>query len=137
MTQLSIERKTLDRIIIEIFKIIINVTLNSDRIIKENPLIDHVQIIEDRTNLIIKSLLHEIDIQAPKERKIIKPNKHLVSSTEITICKRKKRRAEEKLTLIKKRGVRGRYANRCSGVFCSVLLQDIKNSLMTGLRTIL
>ena len=31
----------------------------------------------------------------------------MVSSTEITICKRKKRRAEEKLTLIKKRGVRG------------------------------
>ena len=51
--------------------------------------------------------MHEIDIQAPKEIKIIKPNKHLVSSTEITICKRKKRRAEEKLTLIKKRGVRG------------------------------
>jgi len=57
---------------------------------------------EDRTKLIIKSLLNEIDIQALKVRKVIKPNKYLVISTEITICKRKKR-AEEKLTLIKKR----------------------------------
>ena len=46
--------------------------------------------------------MNEADIQAPKERKIIKPNKYLV-----TICNRKKRRAEEKLTLIKKRVVRG------------------------------
>ena len=73
-------------------------TLNFDRISTDNPTIDHIQIIKDRTKLIIKSLLNETDIQAPKERKIIKPNKYLV-----TICNRKKRRAEEKLTLIKKR----------------------------------
>ena len=103
LTQITIERRNLDRIIIEIFKSLINLTLNSDRISTDNPTKDHIQIIEDRTKLIIKSLLHEIDIQVPKERKIIKPNKDLVSSTEITEHKRKKTRAEEKSTLIKRR----------------------------------
>ena len=49
-------------------------------------------------------------INVTKERKIIKPNKHLVSSSEITICKRINRRVEEKLTLIKERGVKGKLS---------------------------
>ena len=56
--------------------------------------------------------MNEIDIQAPKVRKVVKQNKHLVTSPEINICKRKKRRAEEKLILIKKRGVRGSTLNK-------------------------
>ena len=63
-------------------------TLNSDRISTDNPTIDHLQIFEDRTELILKSLFEEIRIQVPNERKIIKPKKHLVTSTEITISKR-------------------------------------------------
>ena len=61
-----------------------------------------MQTIEDRDKFIITSLLNEIDVQAQKGRKVIKLNKHLVTSPEINICKRKKRRAEEKLTLITK-----------------------------------
>ena len=71
-----------------------------------------MQTIEDRDKFIITSLLNEIDVQAQKGRKVIKLNKHLVTSPEINICKRKKRRAEEKLTLIKKRGVRGSTLNK-------------------------
>ena len=56
--------------------------------------------------------MNEIDIQVQKERKIIKPNKYLIVSTELTICKRKKRRAEEKLTLIKWRGLRRSLLNK-------------------------
>ena len=56
--------------------------------------------------------MNDIDNQPSNERKIIKPNKYLVSSTEITICKRKKMIAEEKLKLIKKRGVRGSPLNK-------------------------
>ena len=57
-TQLTIERRNLDRINIEIFKSNINLTLNSDRISTDNRTIDHIQIIEDRTELISKSILH-------------------------------------------------------------------------------
>ena len=71
LTQLTIERK------------------NLDRTSTDNPTIDLIQIMEDRTKLIIKSHLNKVDIQAPKERKIVIPNKHLLSSTETTICKRK------------------------------------------------
>ena len=80
-------------------------TLNSDRLSTDNPTINHIQIIEDKTKLIIKSLWNEINIQVPKVSKIIEPNKQMVRSTEITICKSKKIRAEEKLvfTLLKKR----------------------------------
>ena len=60
-------------------------TLNSDRINTDNVTIDHMQIIEDRTKLIIISLFNEIDIQVPKVRKEIKPNKHLVTTTETAI----------------------------------------------------
>ena len=74
LTQLTIKRRNLDRINIEIFKSNINLSLNCDRISTDNPTIDHIQIIEDRTKLIIKSPLNEIDIQGPKERKIIKHN---------------------------------------------------------------
>ena len=55
-----------------------------------------MQTIKDRTKLMIISLLNEINIHEPTVRKVIKPNLHLVTSAEITICKRKKRRAEEK-----------------------------------------
>ena len=51
----------------------------------DNLTTDHIQIIDDRTKLIIKSPLNEIDIKAPKEGKTIKPNKHLVTSTKRTI----------------------------------------------------
>ena len=75
LTQLTIERRNLDRINIEIFKSDINLTLNSDRINIDNPTLDHIQIIEDRTKLIITSLLNKIDIEVPKVRKVTKPNK--------------------------------------------------------------
>ena len=77
-------------------------TLNSDRIKIYSLTKYHTQNIEDRTKFIITSLLNEINTQAPKVRKVIKQNKHLVTSPEINICKRKKRRAEEKLILIKR-----------------------------------
>ena len=56
--------------------------------------------------------MNETDVQGPKVRKVIKPNKYFVTYTKITICKRKKRVAEEKLTLIKKRGVRRSPLNK-------------------------
>ena len=52
--------------------------------------------------LFINPLLNEFDISGPKKRKTIKHNKYLERSTEITICKRKKRRARQKLTPIKR-----------------------------------
>ena len=84
LSQLTIDRKILVRFNIEIFKSNIKLTLNSDRISTENPTIAHTQIIEDRTKLMIKVHLNEIDIQTPKEREIIKHNKYLESSTKIT-----------------------------------------------------
>ena len=102
LTQITIERRNLDRINIEIFKSNINLTLNSDRINTDNLTIHHMQIIEDRTKLIITPLLNNIDIQATKVRKLIKLNKQLTTSPEINIWKRKKRRSEEKLILIKR-----------------------------------
>ena len=56
-----------------------------------------MQINENRTKLIITSLLNKTNIQAPKVRKVFKPNKHIVTSSEITICKRK--RGEQKKIL--------------------------------------
>ena len=94
---MTIERRNLDKIKIEIFKNNINLTLNSDRINTDNLTKDPMQIIEDRNKFVITLLLNEIDIQAPKVRKVIKPNKDLVTSTEITICKSKKTRSGERL----------------------------------------
>ena len=68
LTHLTIERRNLDRINKEIFKNKINSTLSSERISTYNLRIDHMQIIEDKTKLIIKSLLNKIHIQPPKER---------------------------------------------------------------------
>ena len=99
LIHLNIERKKLCEISIKIFQGNFSLTLNSDRISTDNPTIDHIQNFEDRTELIFKSLLEEIGIQVSKERKIIQTNKYLVTSTEITIRKRKKRIAEEKLKL--------------------------------------
>ena len=60
---------------------------------------DPVQDIKDNTKFIFRSFLNEIDIQAAKVRKVTRLNKHLVTSPKTNICKR--RRAEEKLILIK------------------------------------
>ena len=48
-----------------------NLTLNSDRLRAEYPTIGHIQIIDKKTKLIMKSYINEIDIQGPKERTII------------------------------------------------------------------
>ena len=70
---------------------------NLDRTSTDNPTLDLIQIMEDGYKLIIKSHLNKIDIQAPKKRKIIIPNKNLLSSTETTIYKRKGREQRRRL----------------------------------------
>ena len=53
---------------IEIFKSNTDLTLNSERISTYNPRINPMQIIDDKTKLIIKSILNEIHIHTPKEK---------------------------------------------------------------------
>ena len=71
LTQLTIERRNLDKINIEIPKININLTTNSDRISTTNLSKDPVQVIENRTKFIFRLLFNEIYIQAPKVIKIL------------------------------------------------------------------
>ena len=88
LTQLTIERRNLDKISMEIFKSNINLTWYSNRIKTENLTKDHTQLIEDRTKFITTSLMNEIDIQASKVRKVIKSNMELVTSFEKAYAKK-------------------------------------------------
>ena len=60
LTQLTNERKNLDRNNVESFKSNNNFTVNSVRINIDNLAKDHMQIIKDTTKLIITSLLNEV-----------------------------------------------------------------------------
>ena len=63
-------------------------------------------------SLSLHHILNEIDNQATKVRKVIMRNKYSVTSPELNISQRKKNRTEEKLTLMKKRGVRASTLNK-------------------------